>query len=113
MGQMPNPAMNQTPAPEPAMNQVPGPSHHNGVWYVVGAAVIVALGLWYYYGVRAPATEGQLTETQASAVEQTTIPALTGGNTTADISSDLNQIPDTSAALDAAAAASAADVAGL
>ncbi len=108
---MPNPAMNQTPTPEPATSQVPGPSHGNGAWYAIAAVVVIALGLWYYYyGTRTP--EEQPAGTRASAVEQTTIPALTGGNTTADISADLSQIPDTSAALDADAAASAAAVSG-
>src|SRR3989344_2000662 len=109
-GQVPNPAMNQTPEPAPAMNQVPEPSHSNGAWYAIAAVVVIALGLWFYYGTKAP--EEQPAGTRASAVEQTEIPALTGGNTTADISADLDQIPDTSAALDAEAAASGAAVSG-
>ena len=106
MGQMPDPAMNQTP--EPVMDQTPPPSHTNGIWYVVGAVVVIALGLWYFYAGQAPATN-----TQSTAVEQAQIPALTGGNTTADISTDLSQVPDTSAALDADASASASAISGL
>ncbi len=79
------------------------------VWYIIiGALVVIALGLWYFYWT------GALTATApTSAVEQAEIPALTGGDTTADISADLNQIPDTSAVLDADAAASADAIQGL
>ncbi|MDO8593588.1 MAG: hypothetical protein Q7R59_01655 [bacterium] len=98
-GQVPNPVMNQ--APEPMTKQ----GHSNGVWYAVGAVVIIALGFWYFYGMKVPAAE-------TSAVEQVEIPALTGGNTTADISADLSQIPDDSAALNQDASASAQVVSG-
>lgn len=108
MGQEPNPVMNQTP--EPAMNQTPPPSHTNGVWYAVGAVVVIALGFWYFYTRPAPVPA---TDTQSTAVEQAQIPALTGGNTTADISADLGQIPDASAALDADASAAASAISGL
>ena len=102
--------MEQTP--NPTMSQVPEPQGHaNGVWYAVGAVVIIALGFWYFYG-RAPAA-GEPAGTQASAVEQSQIPTLSGGDTTADISADLSQIPDTSAALDADASASASAISGL
>lgn len=104
MDQMPNPAMNQTPEPE---------GHSNGLWYVVGAVVIIALGLWYFYGTKAPAVENQTAGTQASTIEQTQIPPLAGGNTTADISANLNQVPDTSAALNADATAAANAISGL
>lgn len=77
------------------------------IWWIIGI-VVVALGLWYYYGMRAPTPV-----TETSSVAQTQIPALTGGDTTADISADLGQIPDTSAALDADAAATAEAVSGL
>lgn len=80
----------------------------NKVWYLIGAAVIIALGLWYFYGVKAPTAD-----TGTSAVTEVQIPELTGGNTTADISADLSQIPDTSAALDADAAASASAIGDL
>jgi len=101
-GNTPDPSMNQ--APEPAMAPVPAPEpgHANSIWYVIGAAVIIALGLWYFYGTQAP-----VASPESSAVDQTQIPAPSSGNTTADISADLSQIPDTSAALDADAAASA------
>ena len=105
MGQ-PNPVMNQTP--EPAMER----EHSNGVWYAVGAVVIIALGFWYFYGTRVPVTE-ESAGAQASTVEQTQMPTLTAGDTTADISADLSQIPDDSAALDADASAAANDISGL
>jgi hypothetical protein len=103
MGQEPSPVMNQAPAPMPSQGSA------NGIWYAVGAAVVIALGLWYFYGTSAPAT----TTVESTAVEQTALPALTGGNTTADISADLNQIPDTGAALDADASAAASALSGL
>lgn len=104
-GNTPDPSMNQ--APEPAMAPVSAPSHSNGIWYVVGAAVVLALGLWYFYMMQAPAAT-----TESSAVDQAQVPALSEGNTTADISADLSQIPDTSAAFEADAAASADAVSG-
>lgn len=76
------------------------------LWYIVVALVVIALAAWYFYGSKTPAAD-------TSAVEQTQIPALTGGDTTADISTDLSQMPDTSAALDADAAASASAIQGL
>lgn len=93
------------------MNQAIEQGHTNGVWYAIGAVVVIALGLGYYFWTKAPATV-EPTETQASAVEQAQ-PALTGGNTTADISADLSQIVDTSAALDADASAAASAISGL
>ena len=118
MGQVPNPIPNQAPNPvtnpTPVMGATVEQGHASGVWYAALAIVVVALalGLWYFFAVT-PVTEEQPAETQASNVEETQIPALTGGNTTADISADLNQVPDTSAALDADAAASANAISGL
>ncbi len=80
----------------------------NNRWYIIGVVVVVVAALWYFYGRQAP-TAG----TETSAVEQTQIPTLTGGDTTADISADFSQIPDTSAALDADASAAANDISGL
>lgn len=80
------------------------------IWYIVLAAVVViALGL--YFVLKPPVIDRAATDTQAPTEE--TLPALTGGNTTADISADLNQIQDSSATLDADATASANDVQGL
>jgi len=87
---------------------VPEPRQANGVWYVIAAAVIIALGLWYFYGTQTP-----VATPESSAVEQTELPALTGGDTTTDITADLNQIPDVSAALEADAAASEQDISNL
>mgnify|MGYP001561770576 CR=1 FL=1 len=67
---------------------------------IVVAVIVVGLGFWYFV-MKSPATDSQ------TSVEQVQIPAPTVGNTTADISADLNQIPDTSTALDAEAAATA------
>ncbi len=75
-------------------------------WYIIAAVVIVALLGYWYFG----STSSQ---SPTSAVEQAQLPGLTAGNTTADISTDLNQTPDPSAALNADAAASAQAVSGL
>lgn len=80
------------------------------VWYIAGAAVIIALALGYLYMANQPSAEEQMTDTQATTgQEQTQAPA--SGNTTADISADLNQV-DSSSSLDAEAAASADSVSG-
>ena len=65
----------------------------NRTWYIVGAVVVIAvLALWYY-------------STQSPGIE-------TPSDTTADLSDELEQIPEDSAALDADAAASAAALQG-
>ena len=70
-------------------------------WYIIGGVIIIALALWYIYGRgSAPALD-----TQAGIAGGTQEAPLTGGDTTADISADLSQTADTSAALDADAAA--------
>lgn len=81
----------------------------NTVWYVVGVAVIViaAVVLWYFYGMPKP-----VVDTTSTAIEQTQV-VPPANNTVGDISSDLNQIPDTSAALNQDAAAAAQAVQGL
>ncbi|MEK7101749.1 MAG: hypothetical protein AAB882_01195 [Patescibacteria group bacterium] len=79
-------------------------------WYIIGVIVIIALGLWYFYGGEPTPTTS---DTQASAIEQTQTSELTAGDTTADITADLAGTPDTSAALDADAAAAAQAVQGL
>lgn len=81
------------------------------IWYIVLAAVVV-IGLGLYFVLQPPVTADQAaTDTQAP-TEQT-LPAPTTGNTTADISADLNQIQDSSATLDADATASANEVQSL
>ena len=77
------------------------------VWYVVGIIVIIAL--WYFYGMK----KAPVTEPTSSVVEQVQVTPPTAGNTTTDISTDLDQIVDTSAVLDQDAAASAQAVQGL
>ena len=81
------------------------------VWYIVALAAVVALGL-AYFALRQSATNETPTDAQA-VTEQTTSPAVTSGNTTADIANDLGQIPDASADLDADASAAAADLQSL
>jgi len=86
-----------------------GQDSSNGTRYaVIGIVIIIALALWYFYAKRAP-VDG----IQTQSAEQAQLPAPSSGNTTADISSDLNQIPDTSAALNADASASANDIQSL
>jgi len=77
-------------------------------WYIIIAVVIIVLAFWYFYGNQIPS----LTDTSPTAIEQTQIPPLSGGNTVADISADFNQTPDTSSLLDQSAAASAQAVQG-
>lgn len=62
--------------------------------YTVALVVLAILGLiiWYFYS-------SQKAAPKPSALEQSSIPAVGGGNTTADITKDLKQIPDDSAAL--------------
>ncbi|MFA6414961.1 MAG: hypothetical protein WC217_02770 [Candidatus Paceibacterota bacterium] len=116
----PEPIVNQTLA-IPVMDQVSAPRHHYGVWYVLmGVAVVAALGLGYYaYTMRAseptlvPPLAESVVEAPAPVADQTQVPALTAGNTTADISADLSQTPDPSAALTADEAAAASAVQGL
>ena len=77
----------------------------NTTWYVVGAVVVIAvLAIWYYLA-RSPAAS-----TQPSAVEQVQTQPLSSGNTTLDISADLDQMSDDAALLDQDAAASASAV---
>lgn len=79
-------------------------------WYVVILVAIIAVfALWYFSGNQAFAPT---VETQSSALEQTQVPPLSNGNTTADISADISQTPDTSAALNQDAAASVQAVQG-
>lgn len=70
------------------------------IWYIVGAIVIIAFATWYFYEPRTP-----IDSTESTAV-------LSGGDTTADISADLDQITDDSSALDQDASASAEAVSG-
>lgn len=77
-----------------------------GIWYLVGLIVIAGLALWYFYGNQmswGPASEQSPTAAEA-------LPPISSGNTTADISSDLEQTANAAAALDQDAAASAQDV---
>lgn len=74
-------------------------------WYAVGAVVIVAFAFWYFYDKQTPSVN-----TESTAVEQTQTQEQSSGNTTADISADLNQIPDSSAGLDADASAASSDL---
>lgn len=74
-----------------------------GMWYLIVALVIVALALWYFYGKGA-------TTVEAPTTEEAPLPDLSAGDTTADIASDLNETPDISADLEAAAAAAAGEI---
>lgn len=73
---------------DPTMQQ----GSSNKLWYIIGAVVIVALAAWYFAGRQAA-------------------PAPTE-STAAAISSEFDQIPDDSAALDQDQAASAQGVQG-
>ena len=92
------------------MNQPMGESPmDNGsskmVWYVVGAAVVIALlGYWYY------SSQLSVQDSVPTAVQQ--IPALSGGDSVSDIGNDLSQTPDSYPGLDQAAAASVQGIQG-
>jgi len=81
----------------------------NKTWYIVVILIIIAAAAYWYFSAK-PAQAP--TTTESTAIEQTQIPPLSSGNTTAEISADLSQVSDTSAALDQAAAASAQAVSG-
>jgi hypothetical protein len=84
----------------------------NKTWYVVILVVLIAIfALWYFSGDKAIAPVIE-TPTESSATDQTQMPALSGGNTTADISTDLSQIPENSTDLNADADASVKDIQG-
>jgi len=95
---------------QPTMDQM-NEGSSGKTWYVIILVVLIAVfALWYFSSNTAVAPVVE--QPQASALDQTQIPALTGGNTTADIAADLNQVPNTASALDADAAASAQAVQG-
>lgn len=71
------------------------------IWYIVGAIVIIAFAAWYFYEPRMPIDNAESTA------------ALSGGDTTVDISADLDQITNDSSALDQEAAAFANDLQNL
>lgn len=77
------------------------------LWWIVGAIAILAVAGWYFYPKQAAAPGPQ-----ASSGEPPQAATVGSGDTVADISADLAATPDDSAALNAAAAASAADVQG-
>lgn len=86
------------------------------VWYGVAVVVVIAIALGVAYFVMNPAstgTEEEAANSQTTPLEQTQTTVPTAGNTTADISAELNQIPDTSASLDADAASSESDIQNL
>ena len=78
------------------------------MWYVIGGVVVIgAVALGYFYS-----SQISTMSTQSPVAEQAqTVPVATG-NTPEEISADFNMIPDDSAALDQAAAASAQAVQG-
>lgn len=99
-------------SPEQAVQEQ---SSTNTTPYIIGVVIVIAaVVLWYVYSAQVSpvSTETPPTETQTLSTDQTT-PGVTSGNTTADISADLDQIPDPSAGLDADATASASDLQSL
>lgn len=90
------------------------PGSSGTMWYIVGAAVVVAiagLALWYYTA-QAPSVDMQAptmgAETSNTQVSQEM--PLSRGTSVADIQADLDQTPDSTVALNQAAAASAQDI---
>ena len=77
------------------------------VWYIIG--IVVILAFWYFYGMK----KEPVTVPASSVVEQIPVAQPTSGNTTADISTDLNQIADTAAVLAQDAPAAPQELQGL
>ena len=77
-------------------------------WYAVGVIVvaIAAIALWYYYS-----TTLQTADTRSTA-GQTQPSPVSSGNTTADISANISQLPDDSAGLSQDVTASVQAVSG-
>ncbi|MFZ3044228.1 MAG: hypothetical protein WA058_03955 [Minisyncoccia bacterium] len=72
-------------------------------WYIIGAIVVIALAVWYFYGRQVPSVG-------PSALEEAS--ALSSDNTMAAISAELSATPDDTAALSQDAAASEQSVSG-
>ncbi|MDP1690274.1 MAG: hypothetical protein Q8L52_03695 [bacterium] len=85
------------------------------IWYIVGAVVVIALVVWYFYGRSVPTVSAPASTATTQNPATGTVPtsAVTTGNTTTDIANDLNNTPDATAGLNADAAASAQAVQGL
>lgn len=98
-------------ASTPTVGQTVQQSSPSTIWYIVLAVAAIALGV-AYFATESSDIDEVSTDAQATTV-QTETPALTDGNTTSDIFTDLNLTPDSSAALDADAAASASALQGL
>lgn len=107
----------QQPATLPPVNQPEQEREISlAVKYIAGVVGVIVLALigWYFYAIQnEPVATVPTVATSTGSAAETPLPALSGGNTTADITNDLNQIPDASAALDADAAASAQGVQSL
>ena len=76
------------------------------MWYIVGI-LIIAAALWYTFGNNKPA------EMPSTAGEQVQVEPVAANNTTENISTDLSQIPDVSADLNADSASVLNTVKGL
>lgn len=88
------------------MNEQGSPA---AIGYIIGLVVIIALGLWYVYGQPAAV----INDVNPSVAEQSQEVPLSSGDTTSDIANDLNQTPDSSAALNADVTASVQEVQSL
>ncbi|MFA5745094.1 MAG: hypothetical protein WC887_02675 [Candidatus Paceibacterota bacterium] len=81
----------------------------NKTWYIAGILVIIILALFWYFSTK----QALAPNVESTVAGQESLPPISNGNTTTDISNDLNQIPDTTAALDQAAASSVQEVQSL
>lgn len=99
---------------EQSMEQTSGqtvePGSSASIWYIAVAAVLVVLAVAYFI-MKSPVPSEVMTDSQA--LTEQTSPALTEGNTTADISADLDLIADPSAELDADSATVSGDLQSL
>lgn len=106
------PIQNMQPGIPTAPAAPPSGSSHAALYVVVGVvAVIAAAAVWYLSSL--PQTQPATVETPTVTNETQPAQAPASGNTTTDISADLNQIPDSSAELGADSTAVSGDLQAL
>ena len=93
--------------------QTTGQDSSTRAWYIIGIIIVLAaFAFWYYYAKQSQTGVPPTDVPQPAVAGDTQTVPLSSGNTTADISDDWSQTPDDTAALNQAAAASAADISG-
>jgi hypothetical protein len=82
------------------------------MWYIVALVVVIVLVGVTYYVMNSSPTDNSIMDSRAS-TEQTVTETPVAGNTTADITSDLDQVLNTPESLDADAAILSGDLQSL